>query len=168
MVVFGAANANNLHSRVHYLQQLLDNGLTFEKLICLTCHKEVSLPDYAQGKVQPTEIDLMRYVFAQSKHADYFRDRTVWVDTPPKMLPDGSQSNVNTAATIHKWLASGVKPGRVLAISNQPYVTFQDAVFRKHLPEQFYLETIGPAASADEKASRILHKFARTLDELST
>ena len=168
VVVFGAATSDWLHDRVHYLEQLLDSGITFENLICLTCHKTVTLPGGAQGTVQPTEIAFMQHVFSQSKYAEYFRSRTVWVDTPANRLPDGSEGNINTADTIYQWLALRPPPGRVLAISNQPYVTFQDAVFRKYLPDSFYLETVGPVAPIDEKPSRILHKLARTLYELST
>ena len=156
VVVFGAHVADWLHDRVQYLEQLVDDGITFEKLVLLTCHKKVHLPKYAQGIVKPTEIALMRHVFEQSRHAAYFNERAEWVDTAPKLNVWGKVRNVDTAATIKAWLAPGVEPGSVLAVSNQPYVTYQDAVFRRYLPDDFYLETVGPRAPEGVKAAEFL------------
>ena len=166
VVVFGAHVSDWLHDRLAYLEQLVDDGMTFDQLVFLTCHKKVHLPKYAQGTVKPTEIAYMRYVFEQSRHAQYFAKRAVWVDTDPKFNAWGKPRNVDTAATIKAWLAPGVEPGSILAISNQPYVTYQDVVFRKYLPDSFYLETVGSAAPAGVKSEELLHVLELTLRHL--
>lgn len=53
--------------------------------------------------------------------------------------------------------------GNVLIISNQPYVAYQHSVVRSVLPESFRVESVGHAASAQEKVSTIVDSLARQI-----
>ena len=62
------------------------------------------------------------------------------IDSPRKWQGD-SWGRSHTADTVRDWLAYSPKPGTALVISNQPSAHYQDAVFRRHLPSTFSIET---------------------------
>ena len=56
-------------------------------------------------------------------------------------------------------------PGNILAISNQPYVGYQNAVLQNLLPNTFGIETVGKSASPNIKITTALDTLARWLQQ---
>lgn len=75
----------------------------------------------------------------------------------------GSKSRPNTADTYRLWQASSPPPGLILAISNQPYVLYQQAVGQSELSGDYQLETVGPRAPPDLPIAVYLDTLARLL-----
>lgn len=119
----------------------------------------------APGQLPQTEADMARMVFDQAKLPEGFKESVniVFVDTPMQPTLDGNIRRPNTADTIIHWLASDVKPGSILAISNQPYVGYQHAALKLHIPQNFTIETVGPAASPKLHVGVLLDNIARWL-----
>lgn len=74
-----------------------------------------------------------------------------------------------TKDTIEKWLETKPKSGTILAISNNPFIPFQDAVFKAVLKKEGWmknkyntLETVGPPAT-NFALNTLLDSLARTL-----
>lgn len=82
----------------------------------------------------------------------------------------GEKKRPNTRDTVLAFLATTPKAGKYLAFSNNPYIVYQDLVFRRVLEEKgltgsnVYLETVGPAAE-EPKMSVLLDNIARSLYE---
>jgi hypothetical protein len=75
---------------------------------------------------------------------------------------NGTLRRPNTQDTIDEWLRSyNPQPGSILALSNQPYIGYQDAVLRKALPKTFDVETVGNACSNNTKSTVIIDSLAR-------
>ncbi len=49
-----------------------------------------------------------------------------------------------TGDTIKLWLTELAPQGKILAISNQPYVGYQHAVLKSFVPKELLVETVGP------------------------
>ena len=86
------------------------------------------------------------YHFAYKNEADllekmYHKKKPYIVICAPQRL-DGTRAN--TADTIRLFLKNDIKPkAKILAISSQPYILYQDRVIQ-HFLKDFTAETVGP------------------------
>ena len=124
-------------------------------------------PGWTKPTTPPkTEAEMARMVFDQAILPEGFKEsvKVLFVDTPMQTTANGKLRRPNTADTMKRWLAhEDTQPGSILAISNQPYVHYQDAVLRTLLPKTFTVETVGPKASDKLHIGVILDNIARWL-----
>ena len=91
------------------------------------------------------ETDMIKIVFDQSKHPSMKDESIIYVHT----LKKTGQARATTETTIYKWLEQcNPKPGTYLAISNQPYVYYQELSIQKSLlkagRKDIHVEVVGP------------------------
>ena len=86
----------------------------------------------------------------------------VFVDTPMQKTENNNLRRPNTRDTINEWLQKyNPHNGSILAISNQPFIGYQDAVLRNILPKGFSIETVGCENLENETTTIILDSLAR-------
>ena len=76
-------------------------------------------------------------------------------------MVNGILKRPTTPDTVLDWLKIKPHPGLCLAISNQPYVLYQDSVLKTVLPPSFTVETIG------EKMDETSYNVSLLLDNLA-
>ena len=69
------------------------------------------------------------------------------IDSPKHRRINGEMKRPNTKNTICQWLATGPQPGSCLVISTQPFIGYQEAIFKYILPSEFEIEAIGPGTN---------------------
>jgi hypothetical protein len=120
------------------------------------------------------EGEMLKLVFAQSRHKD-LAEKSIHLIYSPK----GSGRRATTESTVVQWLNDrSPESGSYIAISNQPYVYYQELVIRRVLLETNHLDicvtVFGPgipAQSLDDfqgvkKATDYLNSISRILYEL--
>ncbi len=150
--------------RVAYLASLCNQGMIrFDSIVFLTGARPLQESEKQVLPNLSTEREMVEWVY---NHSGLPKDLpVVFIDAPMKQRPDGSWLRPQTSDTILHWLISNPSPGSCLAISNQPYVAYQDAVARNHLPSDFDLETVGPAPIGSLSVSLLLDTLAKELYE---
>ena len=83
-------------------------------------------------------------------------------DSMPLEIPKAWQAIV--VRSLDEWVASGVRPGKILQIAAQPGVVLRDTMVRAQLPDGFTLETVGPAARFKIEIGQYLEVIPRLLD----
>lgn len=108
----------------------------------------------------PTEVAVSRYLYKYMVPATLKKIPVEFVAIPVRE----KEIRPNTADGVIMWLAAAPPPGSCLVISNQPYIRYQDAVFRTYLPQTYSVETVGPPLERDSTPiSEILDYIARYL-----
>lgn len=162
-VVLGAT-LKTVRQRFWTLKQEWDRGVHFDELVILTGDRpldpnfegEKELIDPASsaypfradwhfsGILPKNETEMMRLVFEQlDLPSEWNCLKVTFVDTPK---PEGLK-RPHTEHTLFHWLAMKPTPGRLLVVSNQPFVCRQDALLRSFLPTPFSMETVGEGLS---------------------
>lgn len=120
-------------------------------------------------KFPQTENEMCKFAFNKAEFPKEFLDNTniIFVSAAMQKNPDGTLRRANTGDTIEE-LKSELKRRnltltRSLLFSNNPYIGYQDSVIRTFSPNDFIVETIGDAGSANEKLSIYLDTIARWL-----
>lgn len=178
------ATVQRVRTRFAYLLDLHKQGVTCQQIIMLGGKRRLDekiesatqlldahntdllfKKDWQLNQALPTnETEMMRMVVDQTDLPADFAKKIIFIDTPMQSNGDGApMRRPNTGDTIKQWLKSHVKPGSCLAISNQPYIGYQDSVIRTFLPESFSLETVGPRAEDDSTIAATLDSIARWL-----
>lgn len=165
-----------MENRMAYLIDLWNQGVRFNSIIFLTGSR---LANAAQGENQETlkqwanvtvdvmpqtETELLKFIYDHIKMPSAMRTLPVEIiDVPMLQNPDGTMRRANTADTIESWLKTNPKPGKILAVSNQPYVGYQNTVLKTLLPKSFEVDTVGQSCASNENIGVILDTLARTL-----
>jgi len=112
-----------------------------------------------------TETEMMRLIFDQADLPEEMKKvEVVFVDAPMKKDAQGNFVRPTTPDTINEWLKTNPLPGSCLAISNQPYVGYQNSTLKTILPPTFTVETIGKKVAIQTiKIPVILDALARWL-----
>ncbi|MBI2774517.1 hypothetical protein HYX58_00725 [Candidatus Dependentiae bacterium] len=111
-----------------------------------------------------TEAQAARLIFEKVALSGQLKKTTISiVETPMQQKNDGSIVRPTTADTINQWLKENPTPGKVLAISNQPFIGYQNAVLQTHLPKSFIIETVGERADEKTTLAVYLDNLARWL-----
>ena len=172
----------DVHIRVEHLIHLWKNkGVRFKSLVILTGERPLdeqieskqSLISYNVKNIclPTTESEMIKFVLAQTDLPSEWRKpsfSSVLVSAPMQKMADGSLRRPNTEDTVIEWLKEhNPDHGTILAVSNQPFVGYQDAVLRKNL-WHFIIETVGAAYKDNESRATILDALTRWLYNLST
>jgi hypothetical protein len=157
LLVHGAL-LSRIEERWQYACSLWEKGVRFKTIVFLS-GKRFILPSEQTRVEDPsitTEADLTKWVYAHSP-------LPIGIEKVPVIFIDADASEgferPRTIETVQAWLALHPQPGSCLAISNQPYVEYQHAVFSLLLPDAYSLETVGSAVQEP-------HKMAILLDTL--
>ena len=182
-IVLGAT-APTMRARFAYAIELWQQGVSFKELIFLVGQRmldpQIETNDllYPTNTILPikqtwkkpnnqpkTETDAARILCEQTALPPKFIDavKISFVDTQGKTNSQGAYLRPTTGDTVHAWLAQNPKAGSILAISNQPFVSYQNAVLKTLLPKTFTLETVGCSVCNDIKISVIFDTLARWL-----
>jgi len=182
-VMFGAT-VHCVRSRLRHLVELWNKGVRFSRIVVFTGQRPLDpglesseellnanntmFPfkhDWQLTDCLPTtEAGMAKLVFAQSPLPAEWDDFSImFIDTPAQQELSGKLCRPSTKDTIMHWLKTKPWPGAILAISNQPYVHYQDTVFRCFIPNTFNLEPVGKAASFRDRTSTLLDNMARWL-----
>jgi len=140
---------NRVQERVDYLNDLWKQGVRFDQIVFLSGARPLQESEKQIVRNLATEREMVEWVY---NHSDLPKEIPVlFIDAPMKQQ-DGIWVRPQTSCTIIHWLMTKPESGSCLAISNQPYAAYQDAVFRNYLPPGFNLETVGPAAGSPSVA----------------
>lgn len=124
---------------------------------------------FLEGWIAPetlptTEAEMMKLVWQQSRLPMHWRAEIVYAPMQPK--PNGGTRPPNTADTVRVWLSDHQPPpGTYLALSNQPFVQYQELVLQRLVPSGFAVYTCGPAASPTLPLATYLDNIAKQLYE---
>lgn len=176
------ATADTMRKRLAHLILLSNNGIRFDSIVVLAGKRSLDktvesdesiltnncaeLPCKQNwqfnGQFPTTETEVAQFIFDQTEIPQTWNNiPLIFVDTPMQQTDNGTLRRPNTQDTIDEWLhAHNPKPGSILAISNQPYIGYQDAVLRKALPKTFNVETVGNACN-NTKPTVIIDSLAR-------
>ncbi len=178
-VVHGAS-LETFRMRVAYLINLYNEGIRFDKVIILTGMRLLfpTEPRSALVLARPpfiiskswvdnsaapfeTEADMAKLVWDQAEMSSEMR----LLPTHIIVAPTNNGVRPNTRDTINYWLKQEpVQLKKVLAVSNQPYVVYQDDILRHLLPAGTILETVGSGCpSQDIESMLVLDSLARVL-----
>ncbi len=164
--------------RLHYLKQVYDQGIRFNKLIILTGERTLELKENNEQlqkclatlntinevselkETLRTETDM---VFAVLKHAKLPWQIPTEIIHAPANYKEGKVMRPTTSDTVHEWLKSNPTPGSVLAVSTQPYCPYQDIVLKKLLPKDFIVETIANKVGKSKKVVVYIDTLLRYL-----
>jgi hypothetical protein len=108
---------------------------------------------------------MIQFLYDHSHMTDAMKKIPVQLISAPMISEEsGILRRPLTADTLSAWLATNPTPGTCLAISNQPYVAYQQTVLKTLLPSDFSVQTVGAATSEPtEKISIMLDTLARIL-----
>ncbi|MBS0185246.1 MAG: hypothetical protein JSS34_02680 [Proteobacteria bacterium] len=170
----------------------LDTTLNEKETLFNPDSSEIQLrPDWQKpNRPIETENDAAQIIWDQLVPDKFLRDKVLFVSAPA--LKDGKRPT--TKDTIKAWLKSfesfqkdplsvsqkerlfwknapDLKAVQILAISNNPYIYYQDQVFRNALEEEgfdhIFLETVGSKAESDTLLAVYLDNIARWLYEVT-
>lgn len=151
-VVLHGAMINTMIKRIHFLRKIFSR-LCNTQIVFLS-GKRLLDPDRERTyllKGLQTEKDAAEYLMRQYNFSNVlFINATNFKGIRP-----------NTKDTVDAWMLMNPKPGRILAISNQPYIQRQDWILRDAMPQDFSLETVGPGADSDIQTKVLFDELAR-------
>lgn len=172
--------SSSMVDRLKFLESLCKTGaVKLEKLVLLTGKRAVTVAD-------STELDFLETIWKDSvfvntlkTEADIAKALLLKTDFFPllKQLPlvaigseaEKGQPRATTATPAAEWVSMTPKEeltGSCLAISSNPFVTFQDFSLRMVLPESLMLETCGAVDArlvGDQGLGNCLDSLARAL-----
>jgi hypothetical protein len=168
-VVLGALQSR-VQQRLNTLVRAYNNGVRFDSIVFLTGQRQLETAEEKSTGVK-TETEMMKVLWKKMKAPAAMKKLPLEVVDAP--APLGGVVKIlrpRTIDTAIAWLEQKPAPGRVLCVSNQPYVSFQDSVMKAALPATFEIETIGDGADADTSNAVYLDTVARFMyqEELRT
>ena len=146
-LVLGATGAI-MQERLDFLWQEYQRGVRFHQVVLLTGQRDLDESVEIFPENCATETDLLVYLFEKSPLCG--KIPCLLIDSPKIPIGEGILRRPNTAKTVVDWYATRPLPGSCLAISNQPFVGYQEAVIRTFLPAEFTVEAVGPMAKISE------------------
>ncbi len=162
-VLMGGATFR-MEKRIGFLKELWDKGYRFDHVVVLSGERVLDAKVEKIPEGCKSESDAAHAMWKTVDLSPEVRNLPItFVDTPMIPVYMGKR-RPGTADTIAKWVKTSPKPGSCLIISNQPYITYQEATIRLLLPKGFTLEAVGPGAvPAELNAADILDSIARWL-----
>ncbi len=172
IVILGATSAA-VEKRYKFLFDLSEQGICSEKIYLLGSTRELKTGNASDQEfakqlealsIPTTEMEMMLKIWDQLEKPALFRT-VVPIPVQAPNHPDGTRAN--TEDTLNALIELNDDLKQVLIISNNPYVSYQHAVCRKVLGKHdLAIETMGDAASIEERIENILDSIARTLTNL--
>ncbi|NBT84939.1 MAG: hypothetical protein EBT45_00295 [Alphaproteobacteria bacterium] len=196
-VLFLGSTLGSVRKRLAYLNTIVDSkAYTLNQVYVLSGERkldktidetEKSLLDPNNGNISfrpdwkgpapfpDNETDMIKIVFDQSKHSVLKDENIIFVHTLKKQ----GQARATTETTVYKWLEQcNPKTGTYLAISNQPYVYYQELSIQKSLLKagrnDIHVEVVGPGKTfeaipgknQEQEISVLLDNLARIFYEM--
>ena len=174
---------DDVRNRLAYLITLSNQGIRFGALVILTGQRQLDatleshelllhntrddLPSRQEfsfnGHFPETETEMITFILQQTDiPAVLHKIPHFLIDTPMQMGENGFLRRPNTQDTITQWLTKcNPHAGSILAVSNQPFVGYQNAVLRNNMPQGFTIETVGNAYENNESIATRLDALAR-------
>ena len=166
-----------MDQRFAHAIELYNSGIRFDAIVLLAGARpalpaqgenETTFLNYNKAQylnqIPQTESEMLQFVYDHAIMPASMRNIPVqMIDVPMQTTPSGNVTRPTTADTIVHWLATNPKPGNCLAISNQPYVQYQQSVLQTLLPAGFSVETVGVAAKDNNDLAVMLDTLARIL-----
>lgn len=167
--IYGAL-AQSIELRIQYLITQWKKGVRFQEIVLLAGDRalEPIKEKIWTEKGLKTESEVMEWLWKNTHKPQALQSlpyrlikASQWVDQ------NGQPKRPGTKDTIWAWLKQYPEPGRILAISHQPFYTYQHVGALGVLPMRFKLETVGPAASDVTPVSVYLDNLARVIYEIN-
>lgn len=188
-IVHGAT-LGRVRLRLHHLVELWRNNVRFHDIYFLTgdrtldverenvsyllspaadCPLKIRSDWHAPVNLPANETEMVKFVWEQSAIPTEMRNsvNVHFVSAPKKLDPKTGNMVRPTTDDTADCFFSIAKPGRYIAVSNQPYVTRQDMAVRVRMPEGFVLETVGRGLSNRETIIIILDELARLIYQVN-
>ncbi len=181
-ILFGST-LDDVRDRLSHLITLWDEGIHFNSLIILASERplDTTLENqenllnnnyqglsskktwHFNGHFPTTESEMIKFVFEQAETpAAWNNIPHVFINTPLQKTNLNELRRPNTEDTIIHWLKEyNPQPGSILAISNQPFIGYQNAVLQKNIPQTFSIETVGSAYHSNESITSFFDTLAR-------
>ena len=154
------ATLGRVQGRVGYLEGLLRGGVKVKEIVFLSGMRGL-LDGEKEVCGKEWESEMVKWVYERSGLPRNVP--VVFINAKQKLVGE-KLIRPTTSDTIIEWLKLNPHPGQCLAISNQPFVPYQDAVAKNVLPDNFVLETVGEKAGKWTVAV-VLDSVAKTLYE---
>lgn len=161
-VILGATTSR-IKKRLDLLVKMSEQGVRFKKVILLSGERPLDPSGESIHEGCKTEGDTLEYLW----RANPLSKKVAWKHFKHPMIstPSGIR-RPTTIDTYRLWLASNPPPGRILAVSNQPYCLLQQLVAQNIMPKGFTYETVGEAPELSSiNAQTLLDTVARCLYE---
>jgi len=159
-VVLGALESR-VKMRIETLITAYNSGVRFDEIVFLTGQRQLE-PSEQKSTGVKTETEMMKVVWKKLKVPPAMRKLPLnVVDAAAPLFGIVKALRPRTVDTAIAWRKQNPAPGKVLCVSNQPYVYFQDSVMKSAMPETFDIETIGDRADADASNAVYLDSLAR-------
>lgn len=170
-----------VRKRLAFLRDEWERGVRFREIVLLGSERAL-LPD-KEG------MDVLYN--PQNAELPFPEDRAKTAETPPRneiemmvavyKQPDfpwtsrgitataiHATGKANTSDTVQVWLQEEQpEPGACLAVSSQPFVSFQQVVIGNELPEGFTVTGVGPLANPSLPLATFLDNVAKLIYELA-
>lgn len=158
---------NRVEKRILFLASEWKRGVRFNKIVFLTGDRPLLPEEMVRLKGETNEVEMIQFVYKHAALPEEMRKLPVEWISAPKVEKNGKLVRPGTKETILEWIKRNPAPGKCLAISNQPYVGYQDAIARTYLPAEFSLLTIGNEADQSTTVEIHLDNLARWLYAIS-
>jgi hypothetical protein len=177
------STVNDIRNRLAYLIELWKCETRFDSVVIFAgkrpLDKTIETPEqllnnnpptvpfkknwHFNGQLPCTETEMIKLIFNQTDMpTEWNTIPIIFVDTPMQKTIGDTLRRPNTQDTINEWLkVYAPKVGSILAISNQPFIGYQDSVLRNSLPKNFLVETVGDINFDNETIPTILDVLAR-------
>jgi hypothetical protein len=158
-LILGALGGR-MTDRVDYFYQEWQRGVRTDVIVLLSGDRTLdpALETFPEG--MDSELQLLTHLVENHPLRPMLGAIPIIAVDAPKVPGRGRPT---TASTVEQWLKQNPQPGSCLAISNQPYVGYQEAVLRALLPSSFVIEGVGPAPRQMPSTAILLDNFAKWL-----
>lgn len=162
-IVMGALLCR-VERRLDFLWEEWQRGVRFETLVFLTGQRDIDSKQEPLPEGVDSETQMMIRVYRAHPLSQAAREvPLVIIDTSKQFDNVASLRRPNTSDTIKAWLKTHPQPGRCLAVSDQPFIGYQEAVVKQFLPSNFTLEFIGRADEEKFPLTLYLDNLAKWL-----
>lgn len=145
VLVLGAL-ASRVEKRLNFLWEEWKRGVRFDAIFFLTGQRDIEKKMEILPIGITSETQMMIYLYRSHPLSEAARGVPLAIiDTSKQCDAHGLLKRPNTADTVKAWLQTRPAAGSCLAISDQPFVGYQEAVLKKLLPADFFIEVIGMA-----------------------
>lgn len=150
-------NAKTFVKRVSYLKKLMNQGIEFKTLYLLVGERPLDpILEKKECEKFSTETEMA---------IDYTKKILGSDDFIIISVPKEGNRCPSAKDTIGEWIETGPIPGRVLAISNQPFCTYMKRILINLCPSEFEIEVCGFAADKKIKSTTITDVFSRLVNQ---
>lgn len=176
LLILGAV-FNTMQQRLQHAIELYKSGINFDNIVFLAgarpcvADQGENLETFLKyssseglNKIPETEAEMLQFIYSHANMPEKMRHiPTQMINVPMQTSNSGKLIRPTTADTLIWWMQTNPKSGNCLAISNQPYVAYQQSVITSFVPNNFDVETVGGACPETKELAIMLDTLARIL-----